>query len=86
MNNNIIDWEGEVKEYKKQYDGDEWIHEYVDSLVPIYYGDILYAFNDMTFEIQEHHIGIPVWKVMTECIYNEFYNSFMEAWTPFEEE
>ena len=31
MNNTIIDWEGEVKEYKKQYDGDEWIHEYVDS-------------------------------------------------------
>lgn len=76
----MIDWKAEVKEYKEQYDDDDGIHEYIDSLVPIYYYDILKVFNDMTFKIEEHHVGLSVWQVMTECIYNEYYESFMEEW------
>jgi hypothetical protein len=82
----MINWKEEVKEYKKQYDDDGDITEYIDSLVPQYYSDILKTFNYMTFEIAEHHIGLPVWQVMGECIYNDYYESFMEAWTPFEDE
>ena len=32
------DWAEEVKEYKKQYDDDEGIHEYIESLLPVYFG------------------------------------------------
>ena len=76
----MIDWKEEVKEYKKQYGDDGDITEYIDSLLPVYYGDIMRTFNDMTVEIEEHHLGQPIWRVMIECIYNEYYESFMEEW------
>lgn len=82
----MINWENEVKEYKTQYEDDEGIHEYVDSLVPIYYGDILNAFNDMTETITDNEVGLPIWKVMAYYIYQDYMEKFMEAWTPFEEE
>ena len=38
-------WAEEVEEYKKLYDDDEGIHEYVESLLPVYYGDIYQTYH-----------------------------------------
>ena len=83
---NHIDWKDMVKEYKEQYDNEYYISEFVEGLVPINYYEILKTFHDMTYEIKEHHIGLPLWKVMCECIYNEYYESFMGEWDGFDEE
>lgn len=87
-------WHEEVKEYKRQYedagyDG-EYIHEYIDSLVPIYYGDILRAFNDlqgpsMTFVIGADDVGRPVYNLMQKIIFDEYMEEFMAHWTGEEE-
>ena len=83
----MIDWEEEVREYKRQYDDDgDSINEYVDNLVPIFYYDIKAAFNDMTYEIDSYHVKMPIWKVMAECIYNDYLENFMNAWWTLEEE
>ena len=48
MGNKGMNWNEEVEEYKKQYDDEDGIYEYVESLVPVYYGDISNTFNDMS--------------------------------------
>lgn len=91
-------WHEEVKEYKRQYQdgrgtaayGDEYIYEYIDSLVPIYYGDILRVFNDlqgpsMTFVIGADDVGRPVYNLMQKIIFDEFLEEFMAHWTEEEE-
>jgi len=86
----MIDWVDAVKDYKKQYDNDIFIHEYVDSLVPIYYHDILRAFSSGNLwantDIEQAHVGMPVWRFMQEVIYEEYMNEFMNEWEPFDEE
>ena len=82
----MINWEEEVEEYKKQYDTMSYIGEYIQSLVPVYYNDILNTFNDMSELITADDVGFPIWKVMTKHIYHVYQESVMEAWTPFEDE
>ena len=79
-------WRDMIKEYKEQYDNEYYISEFVEGLVPINYYEILKNFHNMTYEIQEHHVGLSIWKVMTECIYNDYYESFMQYWDGFDEE
>ena len=81
-----INWKDEVAEYKKQYDDEDGIHEYIDSLLPIYYHDILEAFNDMTELITDDDMGQPIWSVMTKHIYEAYYEAFCEEWDGFDEE
>lgn len=81
-----VNWRDMVKEYKEQYDNEYYISEFVEGLVPINYYEILKNFHNMTYEIQEHHVGLSIWKVMTECIYNDYYESFMQYWDGFDEE
>ena len=50
-----INWSDMVKEYKEQYDNEYYIGEFVESLVPHNYYEILKVFNNMTYRIQEHH-------------------------------
>ena len=86
MGNKGMNWNEEVEEYKKQYDDEDGIYEYVESLVPVYYNDISNTFNDMSELITADDVGFPIWKVMTKNIYHAYQESFMEAWTPFEDE
>ena len=84
-------WAEEVEEYKKQYDDDEGIHEYVESLLPVYYGDIYQTYHDvigtpLNIEIEPEHVGIAFWKIMNGHILEEFMSLFMEAWNEAEEE
>tara|TARA_R100001594_G_scaffold73379_1_gene107970 strand:- start:26 stop:298 length:273 start_codon:yes stop_codon:yes gene_type:complete len=86
MGNKGMNWDEEVKDYKKQYDDEDGIYEYVESLVPVYYGDISNTFNDMSELITADEVGVPIWQVMTKHIFNAYLESFMEVWTPFEDE
>tara|TARA_R100000329_G_scaffold115910_1_gene95308 strand:- start:91 stop:357 length:267 start_codon:yes stop_codon:yes gene_type:complete len=87
----MIDWSEAVEDYKTQYTDEDGIHEYVDSLVPIYYGDITQTFMDLrgpsiSCKIHEAHVGMPVWRFMQEVIYEEYMGEFMAHWTGFDEE
>ena len=85
----MIDWVEAVQEYKKEYDDDLHIMDYVDSLVPIYYYDILGVFGSYNLAntyIESHHEGLPIWQVMTQFIFEEYLNAFMNEWEPFDEE
>ena len=86
MGNKGMNWDEEVKDYKKQYDHEDGINEYVESLVPVYYGDISNTFNDKSELITADEVGVPIWQVMTKHIFNAYLESFMEAWTPFKDE
>lgn len=82
-----IDWTEEVKEYKKQYDDDNGIHEYIESLLPVYYGDIYQTYHDvigtpLNIDVE----GVPLWRIMNAHILAEFYPLFYEAWNEAEEE
>mgnify|MGYP003113358826 CR=1 FL=1 len=81
-----IDWEDMVKEYKKQYDDEGGIPEFIDCLVPVYYNEILEVFNDMTELITADDVGLSIWQVMTKHIYEAYYKSFMREWDLFDEE
>ena len=86
-----INWTQEVKEYKKQYDDEYGIHEYVESLLPVYYGDIYQTYHDvigtpLNIEIEESHVGLSFWQIMNTHILARFYPLFYEAWYEAEEE
>ena len=84
-------WAEEVEEYKKQYDDDEGIHEYVESLLPVYYGDIYQTYHELlgtplNIEIEEQHVGISFWKILNHDINIVYYDLFMEAWNEAKDE
>ena len=91
-----INWTEEVEEYKKQYDDEdgyrlEAVYEHVESLLPVYYGDIYQTYHDvigtpLNIEIEPEHVGIAFWKIMNGHILEEFMSLFMEAWNEAEEE
>tara|TARA_Y100000004_G_scaffold46464_1_gene50999 strand:- start:3728 stop:4000 length:273 start_codon:yes stop_codon:yes gene_type:complete len=76
-----IDWEEAVKEYKKQYDDEDGIHEYVESLLPVYYGDIYQTYHDiigtpLSIKILNAHVGMTIDKILLWDIYTEYSNAF----------
>ena len=84
-------WAEEVEEYKKQYDDDEGIHEYVESLLPVYYGDIYQTYHELlgtplNIDIEEQHVGISFWKILNHDINVVYYDLFMEAWNEAKDE
>ena len=84
-------WAEEVEEYKKQYDDDDGIHEYVESLLPVYYGDIYQTYHELlgtplNIEIEEQHVGISFWKILNHDINIVYYDLFMEAWNEAKDE
>lgn len=87
------DWAECAKEFKESYNGDEdYIGEYIDSLLPVYYSDIEQAFKDyigvnpVTIEIEAKDIGLKVWQVMNMHLYEEFTHLFMEEWNSLKED
>lgn len=82
---NHINWKKAVEEYKENYEDDDGIHEYIDGLVPHYYYDISNAFLNFTAPIEASDVGADIATVMVRHIFDAYYESFMEEWTPFEE-
>ena len=82
----MIKWDVAVEEYKAQYTDEDGIHEFIDSLVPIYYYDINKEFQDLGFVITQEHVGLRIWQVMTQSIYEAYMEEFMSHWAGFDEE
>ena len=87
----MINWEDMVKEYKKQYDDDDGIHEFIDSLLPVYYGDIYSTYHEvigtpLNIEIEAEHQGSQIWQILNMQIFEAFSEEFYAHWTPFDEE
>jgi hypothetical protein len=86
-----INWTEAVKEYKEQYDNEDGIHEYVDGLLPIYFGEIYTLYHDLigtplSIMIEPHHTGLEVGQIMLNQLFEEYMQKFMEAWNEAEEE
>ncbi len=86
-----IDWTKEVEEYNKQYDDVDGIYEYVESLLPQYYGDIYLTFHEvigtpLNITIEPQHVGIELWKILNDLIYAEYCELFFNAWNEAEKE
>tara|TARA_B000000609_G_C23857612_1_gene181335 strand:- start:215 stop:484 length:270 start_codon:yes stop_codon:yes gene_type:complete len=86
-----IDWAEEVKEYKKQYDDEDGIHEYVESLLPVYFGEIYTTYHDvigtpLNIQIEPQHTGLQVGEIMQGHIFEAFLGRFYEAWNEADEE
>ena len=80
-----------VADYKKGYDDDSGIPEYVESLLPTYYGTVYDEYHrligsPMGITIQDNHVGMAIWEIMNLEIYDEYYELFMDAWNSADEE
>jgi hypothetical protein len=87
----MSDWKDLVADYRKQYDDKSGIPEYVESLLPTYYGTVYDEYHrligsPMGITIQDNHVGMAMWEVMNLEIYDEYYELFMDAWNNAEEE
>ena len=78
-----MNWNEQVKEFKEQYNGNEdYIHEFVDGLVPHFYNDIMltaietkaYHYDVVTSQVDE-----PIWKVLQQAIFAVYLQEFSEA-------
>lgn len=85
-------WAECAKDFKEAYEGNEnYIGEYVDSLLPVYYSDIEQTYKEyvgvstVTIEIEAAQIGLKVWQIMNMHLYDEFMHLFMEEWNALKE-
>jgi len=91
-NNNMRkDWQKEVKEYKEHYDNDDGMHEYIEGLLPVYFGEIYTTFHDvigtpLNITIEPQHTGLEVGQIMQGLLFDEYMEKFLEAWHELEEE
>ena len=73
------EWQEYVEEYYNENGMDEDnIHEWVDSLTPVYYSQIGKQFDEFCYEITEEDVGLEIWKVMTRTIYYKLYDRFVQ--------
>ena len=86
------DWAECAKDFKESYNGNEdYIGEYIDSLLPVYYSDIEQTFKDyiglnpVMIEIEAKDIGLKVWQVLNMHLYDEFMHLFMKEWNALKE-
>ena len=77
------DWKKEATEYYNEYGNDNnHIPEWIDSLIPIYYYDIMMEANKYTVyhhEIKDWEVGMEIHKLLQRLLYNSYYECFMEA-------
>jgi hypothetical protein len=87
----MIDWNEMVNEYFEHYDNEDGIHEFIDSLVPVYYSEISRVYSEemgmdpMFIEIEESHVGMQIWRVMSYRIFNHYMTCFMDELEDIEE-
>ena len=59
---------------------DDNILEYVDCLIPHSYYEICKQFDEMSLEIDQPHVGMPIWKVMQINLFEHYYYYFVEVY------
>lgn len=90
----MINWQEQAIEYLKEYGNDDtYIQEWVESLVPIYYYDIMQE----ALRLELYHATITkndadqkIWEIFSQIIYQnysaEFYGAYFEQLEFMEEE
>ena len=83
-----MDWHKAVKDYLECYEEDNQdnIHEFIDGLVPTYYWYILEETRKLeiyTKGIRPHQVGQPIYKILQEYIYEEYFEKFTEAYNEY---
>ena len=79
-----IDWNEMVNQYFDYYGDNDQIHEFIDSLVPCYYSEISKVYSEelgldpIHIEIEESHVGMQIWQIMTYRIFNHYMTCFMD--------
>ena len=81
-----MNWPEHVQEFKANYTSEDQIGEYIDSILPLYYFDILQTFADMSAVVKENDVGMTISQLMLSYIYEDYYLSFMNHWHGFDEE
>ena len=90
----MINWQEQAIEYLKEYGNDDtYIQEWVESLVPIYYHDIMQEGIRLEVyygTIRENDTGQKIWELFSRIIYQnyttEFYGAYFEQLEFMEEE
>ena len=83
----MSNWKELVEDYKKEYDDESGVSEYIEHLLPVYYHHIKDEYerlglgSPMTITVQDDHVGMALWEIMNLAIYDEYYELFMNAWT-----
>ena len=82
-------WRELVEDYRKGYDDKSGITEYVESLLPTYYGTVYDEYHrligsPMSITIQDDHVGMAIWEIMNLELYDEYYELFMDAFSEIE--
>lgn len=79
-----ITWKEAAKEYYDEYGNNEdYIFEYVDSLVPIYYGDIshvAFGLGCLSENVEQTAVGYPLYKYLQMLIFIKYERFFMEEY------
>ena len=91
MSYNNINWKHEVIEYKSQYDDDDHISEYIDSMLPHYYNELYATYLEaigtpLSMEIEPHHVGLTIDKILQGQLFDKYYGEFTLALYVYEEE
>lgn len=83
-------WREEAKEYLEQYNGDtSYTTEYVESLVPQYYGDIMEVATLLELYhgvIDESNVGENIATVLQHQIFHFYHEKLFDALTEILEE
>ena len=83
----MSNWKDLVEDYKKEYDDESGVSEYIEHLLPTYYGEVYDEYHrlglgsPMAITIQDDHVGMAIWEIMNLEIYDEYYELFMSAWS-----
>ncbi len=85
-----INWKHEVIEYKSQYDDDDHISEYIESMLPVYSSEIYSTYWDAIgspayIKIESHHVGLTIDEILSRGLFDKYYDEFMMALYVYEE-
>ena len=74
----MSNWKDLVEDYKKEYEDESGVSEYIEHLLPTYYGEVYDEYHrligsPMGITIQDDHVGMAIWEIMNLEIYYEYY-------------
>jgi len=72
-----------VKDYlmvNDDHTNDDNILEYVDGLIPHSFYEICKQFDEMSLEIEQYQVGMPIWKIMQINLFESYYAIFIEVY------
>ena len=88
MKDYVLDY---MKDNDDIFDTDR-INEYVDGMLPLYYGEIYNQYHrhlgtPLSIEITQDMVGLAIWEIMNRQLFDEYFTLFIdELYRIYEEE